>query len=499
MSAESRSRGRSASRLSSRGDAVPNLLEKQLEQAEHLLSVDDPVEAELHVAGMISLAKFGGLGSELNDMLFLALVKAASENPSPHAATLLRTVVAIGSPSQRRVASNALGIVTAAGHFPPEWTVQLGRAVPERAWRRFDVFGDAEIITVTFRYGDAEHVVVVQVDRCREPVALNIIVTGAVADVLSHIQSDDDPLMRVEPLDLDDVRHRIEPALARCDQGGSAELSGPSLVCLPVARARVRRLPAGGQPPELRSFTAADRDAAVADFLAGAHAADAGEEKTARFWGEVLTGYSGYVPGEAPTRVGPRKVSEMLLSYVPNTFTLTGAQRDGMSSAVTAWARWSAERQELDKPATAHLEEHLPKVFAEFDEAYDHPDSILVRSYLTDISTVTADATVLGFALHRRHLAVPVPEARTGADHIRLLDAADPTNRRAIVESECGECELPAGMTRAQFLDAAVRVVEQLWHDDPPEIWQEAQRLSAAGLANHDVIHRLVAGARSGG
>ncbi|HET8660155.1 MAG TPA: hypothetical protein VFM55_14295 [Micromonosporaceae bacterium] len=497
MSAKSRGRGRSTPRLPDLGDTVAGLLETQLEQAERLLSVDNPVEAEVRVAAMISLARFGGFGSELNEVLILALVRYASEHPSPHAALLLRTIVAIGSPGQRRAASDALGVVTAAGHFPPEWTVQLGRAVPGQAWRRFDVFGDAEIIAVTFRYGDAEHIVLVQVDRCREPVAINVSVARAVADILPHIQSDDDPLMRVEPLDLDDVRHRIEPALARCDQDDPAELDEASLVCLPIARARVRRLPAGGRPREPRSFTAADRDAAVADFLASAHAAGAGEEKTVRFWGELLTGYSACVPGDAPTRVGPRKVSEMLLSYVPSTFTLASAHRDGMPRAVIAWARWAAERQELDEPATAHLEEHLPKVFADFDEAYDDPANILVRSYLTDLSTVTADAAVLGAALSRRHLAVPVPEARTGVDHIYLLDAADPTNRRAIVESRCAECDLPTGMTRAELLAGAVRVAEQLWHDDPPEIWHEAQRLSVAGLTDHDIVHQLITGARS--
>lgn len=472
-----------------------NLLETQLEQAERLLSVDDPVEAEVHVAGTISLARVGGFDPELHDVLFLALVRFASENPSPQAAMLLRTIASIGSPSQRRVASNALGMVTAAGYFPPEWTFQLGRAVPERAWRRFDVFGDTETIVVTFRYGDAEHVVVVQVDMCREPIAINIIVTGAVANVLSAVQRDDDPLIRVEPLDLDDVRRRIEPALARCDQGEPSELSDSSLICLPIARARLRRLPAG-QPREPHSFSAADRDAAVADFLASAHAAEAGEEKTVRFWGEVLTGYSACVPGDAPTRVGPRKVSETLLSHVPSTFTLTSAQRDGMPGAVTAWARWAAERQELDEPAIARLEGHLPKVFAEFDEAYDNPDNTLARSYLTDLSTVTADAAVLGAALPRRHLAVPVSEAHADADHIPL-DAADPASRRAIVESHYAECDLPDGMTRAQLLAAVVRVAEQLWHDDPPEIWQEAQRLSATGVTNHDIFHALVIGAHS--
>lgn len=34
-------------------------------------------------------------------------------------------------------------------------------------------------------------------------------------------------------------------------------------------------------------------------------------------------------------------------------------------------------------------------------------------------------------------------------------------------------------------------VTNQLWADDPPEMWQTADRLTAGGYACHDVLHML--------
>jgi hypothetical protein len=50
-------------------------------------------------------------------------------------------------------------------------------------------------------------------------------------------------------------------------------------------------------------------------------------------------------------------------------------------------------------------------------------------------------------------------------------------------------------MSRDEFLAAAVRVSEQLWHDDPPQLWRQAREMVDAGMADHDIMHRLAAAA----
>ena len=34
-------------------------------------------------------------------------------------------------------------------------------------------------------------------------------------------------------------------------------------------------------------------------------------------------------------------------------------------------------------------------------------------------------------------------------------------------------------------------VANQLWDDEPPEVWQAARRLSATGMDRHDVLHAI--------
>jgi hypothetical protein len=455
-----------------------------------LLAATDPLEAETIAAALLTVPYRDDIGAQLGEVFLPALIEVAGGDPSPESAALLRALVAIAPARERRLAVAALGEVTAAGHYPPEWAAQIGRATPGEAWRRYDVFGDSETIAVTFRYGEAEHATLVQVDRCREPTVLAAGLADDVPRLRSTLDTDDDPLLRMEPIDLVEARTRLEAALARDHAELYTELTVSALAGLAIARARLRRLPADGRPAPV-AYDAADRAAAVTEFLASQQAPDAGDEKAARFWAEVLTGYSAYLPGDPPARVGPLKLSQMLLAYVPNTFALSEDQRRGLPTAVTAWARWAARLQGLDEAAVADLEQRLPEILAAFDDAYQDPDSVGIRAYLADLSATTNDAAVLTEALNRRALAVPLPDQRNG--DLRRLDAADPGDRRRMVEQEYGECEPPEGMSQADFLAAAVRVCEQLWHDDPPERWRAAQRLSAAGTSDHDVVHRLVA------
>ena len=254
-----------------------------------------------------------------------------------------------------------------------------------------------------------------------------------------------------------------------------------------MARARVRRLPEGDGGPRT-VYTAADRAAAVEEFMASPDAAEAvaADEASTRFWAEVLTGYSGRIPGEPPDQVGPRKLAHILLGHVPNTFVLTPAQRGHLEPAVTAWIRWSAARRELGEAGTAVLTEQLPRVLSRFGEAYDDPDAAAIRGYASGLATSAADVSWLSDSVGRRMFALPIPEQHAP------LDLADPADRHRLVAEEFGACTPPSGMTSEEFVEAAYRVVEELWRDeDNPATYQAASRLFADGLSRHDVIHRL--------
>jgi hypothetical protein len=223
---------------------------------------------------------------------------------------------------------------------------------------------------VTFRYGEAEHCIAAQVDLTGIPVVRGIVLVYDAPGMFEALSREEDPVERSEPIGLADARRRLEEPLARCDEGPDDDLSVQTLACLPIARSRIRRLPADA--PEIPRFTAADRTAAVDEFLKSPLAAEAvaGDEEATRFWAEVLTGYSGRVPGGPPAQVGPRKLARILLEHVPATVVLSGAQRRHIEPAVTAWVRWSAEYRELDDAAAERLAERLPQILAGFDAAY---------------------------------------------------------------------------------------------------------------------------------
>jgi hypothetical protein len=89
----------------------------------------------------------------------------------------------------------------------------------------------------------------------------------------------------------------------------------------------------------------------------------------------------------------------------------------------------------------------------------------------------------------RRELAAPLPDNRDPG--VAAVDPADPDGRAVLVASEFGPCDLE-GADPDEFLAAARRVVEELWHADPPSTWQAGKTMLANGHDAHDVIHLLV-------
>jgi hypothetical protein len=429
------------------------------------------------------------------------LVEEAVRQPSAEGAAVLRLLMSLGSPATKRSASRGLARLTEAGTYPPDWVTGVGKADPDRAWRRYDVFGDDEAIAVTFRYGEAEHGVVGQIDLTGIPVAIAVGVAANAASLVEAMHREDDPFDRTEEISLAEARRRLEAPLARGDEEADQAVSVDTVAYLPVVRSRVRRLPAEAAAA-LPVFTAADRAAAVDDFLKSPLAADviAADEDATRFWAEVLVGYSSRLPGEAPGQVGPRKIAHLLLGHVPNTFSLSASQRQHLEPTVTAWTRWSAEHRGLDEAATARLAESLPEVFGRFGAAYDDPEAATARSYLADLAVSDADVSGLATHVARRMFAVPMPGlAADGAP----VDVSDPAVRRALAEAEFGVCTPHAGLTQEEFLTAVHRVIAELWDDDPQETFQAARRLFASGADRHDVIHTLAetpaaAGGQSG-
>lgn len=364
----------------------------------------------------------------------------------------------------------------------------IGKPVPGQAYCGRDLFGDREAVLVTFSYGDAEHALLVLLDLAELPAVASVSLTTDVPRLLKFFEDGNEIAERLEPIALSDARRRVEVPLTQASRPSGAELAVDTLLALPLARSRVRRLPAP-EPGQAVSYTAADRAAAVEEFLQSPEAAGAGDPDVAVFWAQALTGYSGRVTDEPPAQLGRHRLGAALLAYVAGTFTLTAAEIDGMQPAVTAWTQWAARRQGLGEDAIETLMTHVAGLLAQFQAAYDDPDNVMARCYVRDIVTPDADAAWLAECRARRELAAPLPGNRHPDD--LAVDPAEPDGRAVLLASEFGPCDLE-GADRDEFFATARRVVEELWHDDPPATWQAGKTMLANGHDAHDVIHLLV-------
>jgi hypothetical protein len=455
------------------------------------IDTGDILEAEVQVAEMLALPGLNGADRTESERYVKALISSASyRSPRSHAAAFHRLLMALGSATVKKMASGALRETTSLGAYPPGWVTEIGKPTPDKAWRRHDAFGDEEAVVVTFSYGEKQHGVLVRLDHTVLPVAATVGISREPDRLVAAVGNiNDSPGDQFEEISLAQARALVEGPLIRAAQSGRG-LTVASATFLPVARAHVRRLPAEGADP-VATFTAADRAAAVAEFLASPHAAQAGDPEVARFWAQALTGYSGRTDGEPPAQVGPRKLAAMM-GHVASMFELTDAQFDGLATAVTAWATWAARHQGLDEAATGQILATLPKSLDEFASVYGDPQSAVARAYASDLSGAAADTDVrdLAAAVTRRSVAIPLPDARDALP--AATDVTDPAARAVAVEREFATCGLDAGQTREDLIVSATRVVAELWSGEPASTWETARGLLAEGRNRHDVIHALI-------
>ena len=228
-------------------DETDTLVERMMGSLWQAIEAGDLLRSELEAATCMALPRVGRLPpGDAQGFISTVLVDDAVRHGSPDAAAMLRLLMSLGSRATKRAASDALAQLTQAGMYPPEWVTEAGKAVPVKAWRRYDVFGDEEAVAVTFSYGETEHGIIGHIDLTGIPIAIAVGVAVDATSLIDGLNRVDDPFDRVEEISLAQARRHLETPLARCDQEGDPNLSVDTYAYLPVARSRVRRLPAEG-------------------------------------------------------------------------------------------------------------------------------------------------------------------------------------------------------------------------------------------------------------
>ncbi len=105
--------------------------------------------------------------------------------------------------------------------------------------------------------------------------------------------------------------------------------------------------------------------------------------------------------------------------------------------------------------------------------------------------------------VERRQFAIPPAVGDFDGMELSLFDPADADDRHLLILAEHPELyeaieawldEIHVdGNVMSPILHITMHeiVANQLWDDEPPEVWQTAQRLTAAGYDRHEVLHML--------
>jgi len=173
-----------------------------------------------------------------------AFVPAAERAGSPEALAVLRVLSAVGSAGLRAAAAAAADRLAARGRPEPDWAAFVGAPAPGECWRYGDASGVQEVVTMSFGYGQQDHVVSVLVDISQGG-AIQDVWIGESGDVLERTQqmSAQDPKMIFEMISQQDARARMDRAFAAGECPRQPEEIGNVASRRAILRARVALLP----------------------------------------------------------------------------------------------------------------------------------------------------------------------------------------------------------------------------------------------------------------
>lgn len=118
-------------------------------------------------------------------------------------------------------------------------------------------------------------------------------------------------------------------------------------------------------------------------------------------------------------------------------------------------------------------------------------------AYLDDLSPQASKAEIES-TLDRRLFTMPFFGATIDGEDFDRLDASDPDERALLIKGEHPELAEPdfdtegAGFSPRFHLTMHEVIANQLWDNDPPEVWEAARRLRDQGVGRHDILHRLL-------
>ena len=489
-----------------------------LRAARELLAVRSPLDAELMVSELLGTwwGQQAGRGArrrgDVEELVGEGLVGYAARQGSPAALALLSGIACLGTSRQAALAEQAALALMDQGVARPGWAEHVGAVETAECYLNSDAYGDRDEVVCIFSYaGQEQHALVVVVDYNTGGLARDGWVTSQVTKLLDYCRDGSGgtgpTFMQIDP---PQARRILAAALAATDATVAPAVSASFPSYHAFIRARIRTLPpvlpAGTQArtavPAASAVNAAARRALwrkdrramlVAEFLASDQAEDLSDRQAASRCADHIVEYGCDRDFGRPLRVSPAKAETFLLDWLPRKVMLSRADQEAMPHVVLAWVRWAGVRSGLDEAAVAVVQDAVFEAMRTFPSVYRDPASFGLEPDMVDRLLPDGDLE----ALARRIFAFPLLRGNYRGVDLATLNPALPADRRTLLAADHGDAD--GRQASAEHVDRHVALADRLWRDDPPELWEAAQRLLDLGEDRHEVLHTLINTVRSAG
>ncbi|MET9067010.1 hypothetical protein [Streptosporangium sandarakinum] len=470
--------------------------------ARELLAIRSPLDAELMVSDMVG-AWWGRRlkGGDAEQVLGEGLVDYAAKAGSPAALTLLIALAYLGTARQAAKAEGAALALIERDVARPRWADRLGAVKPTGCYVSRDAYGDQDTVVCTFGYRGAEaaeepHALVMVVDYNMRGIARDAWVSSHVDKLLeqARAEAEANPMLRFEEIEPQQARALLESAMKATAEYGDRRTTAPVSDSYSAyhafARSRIKALPPGRKrPAPLHSEAPYSRDRRAmlaAEFLSSDAAEHLSDPSAASRCADHIIDYGCDQDFGRPLRVSPAKCEAFLLDWLPRKVMLSPAEQEAVPYVLSAWARFAARRTGLPEEGLRATLDGIWEATGKFAEAYRDPTTFGIDRDLLERLLPDGDLS----ALARRVFAFPFLQGTHGEIKLDLLNPADDTDRRILLEIDhADERRRP---DRDEHLAWHEEIAGRLWEGDPPQLWEAAQRLLDLGHDRHDVLHVLM-------
>jgi hypothetical protein len=484
-----------------------------LRAARELLAVRSPLDAELMVSELLGtwwgertprVAR--GTHTDVEELVGEGLVAYAAQQGSPAALALLSGIACLGTPRQATRAEAAALTLMDRGVVRPAWVEHVGAVTAAECYVNSDMFGDRDEIVCVFSYaGEDPHALVLVVDYNAGGMLRDGWVTSQVGKLIDRCKEHASPAGGIQRSSFREVeapqaRRLLETAMAVTEAGGATAPSESFASYHAFIRSRIRTLPPtrpgtlrGGATTRRHAWTKDRRAMLGAEFLASDEAEDLSDTKAASRCADHIIDYGCDHDFGRPLRMSPAKVATYLLDWLPRKIMLAAAEQHAMPHVLAAWVRWAGAKQNLAPQAMAETLESVFNSMGTFAQVYRDPTSFGLEAEL--VARLLPDDDLE--ALPRRAFAFLLLKGTFEGVDLATLDPSAPEDRKALLAADHGDTA--ARPTGPLHIDRHLTLADRLWRNDPPELWEAAQRLLDLGEDRHAVLHTLMYVVRDAG